>query len=191
MRIYQQSAAAHPQNAKILNDLALCYARSGQLPASAQLLDQATRLQPQKKLYRNNFAKVLIELNQIDGAVAQLSTVHQPAIVHYNMGVLLSQRGRTDEAVRFLTAATHINPQMQEAKTLLVQISGDANLVAASANSPVNDGVLPTPMAPTAQAAGQPYPATAAPTQPTFQTVPAETAQVPVGESPSQLPPVR
>ena len=189
LQIYQHAASVYPQDAKVLNDLALCYARKGDLQASAQVLHQATQLQPQKKLYRNNFAKVLIELNQIDGAIAQLSAVHSPAIVQYNMGVLLNERGRTTEAVQFLTAATHIDPQLQEASALLSQISSRGALAAAGAAK--NDGVLPTPMAPTTSVAGQPYPSTNAPVQRVLQEMPAETAQAPVGEAPTLLPPVR
>ncbi len=189
LQIYQQAAAAHPRDAKVLNDLALCYARTGQFAASAELLNQASLIQPQKKLYRNNFAKVLVEMNRIDEAISQLSAVHPPAIAQYNVGVLLNERGRTGEAVRFLTAATHIDPQLLEASTLLAQIKGGANQLAQTPDPVANDGILPTP--PTAQTAGLPYPKTNAPSQPAYQAIPAETAQVPASEMPVLLPPVR
>ncbi|NOY42019.1 MAG: tetratricopeptide repeat protein [Planctomycetes bacterium] len=191
LRIYQQAAVAHPRDAKVLNDLALCYARTGQFAASAELLNQASLIQPQKKLYRNNFAKVLIEMNRVDEAISQLAVVHPPAIVQYNVGVLLNERGRTGEAVRFLTAATHIDPQLQAASTLLAQISGSANQLAQTPNPAANDNILPTPMMPATQTATLPYPTTNAPAQPAYQAMPAETAQVPVSEMPVLLPPVR
>jgi tetratricopeptide (TPR) repeat protein len=185
LKTYQQAVALHPQNAKALNDLALCYARNGQLPASLKLLDQAVKLQPDKALYRNNIAKVLVEVNRVDEAKSHLSAVHPPAIAHYNMGVLLQQRGRTQEAIRYLTAAVHIDPQLQAARKLLVELQGDAPLLAS------NDGVLPTPLAQSNFLAGT-VPAgglAAQRTQP--QSFPAETAQVPLGHSPMSLPPVR
>ena len=190
LKIYQHAASVYPRDAKVLNDLALCYARTGKIADSAALLNQVTQLEPQKKLYRNNFAKVLIELNQIEAAISHLAVVHDPATVQYNMGVLMHQRGRSQEAVQFLMAASHINPQLEEAKTLLAQINGQNTQIANSSNSPVDDGVLPTPIA-TTPAVGQPYPATHAPTQPIYQEMPAETAQVPVSKSPEMLPPVR
>ncbi len=190
LRIYQQAAAAYPQNAQVLNDLGLCHARMGQLPVSLQLLGQATQLQPQKQLYRNNIAKVLIELNRIDEAASHQAAVHPPAVAQYNMGVLLHQRGRTEEAVRFLTAATHIDPQLQAAGALLSQITSRSTRIVGTGQSVPNDGVLPTPL--TSPASGQPYPTTGAlSAAPSMQTLPAETAQVPVGHSPVLLPPVR
>lgn len=190
LRVYQQAVTLYPQNAKALNDLALCYARNGQLPASLQLLDQAVRLQPDKALYRNNIAKVLVKVNRIDEAQSHLSAVHPPAIAHYNMGVLLQQRGRTNEAIRFLTAAMHIDPQLQEARKLLVELQGDAPALAS------NDSVLPTPLTSdnyhvvTAPAGA--YPATGMTAQrPQPRAFPAETAQVPQGYSPMSLPPLR
>ncbi len=191
LKIYQQAATAHPQDAKVLNDLALCYARTGQLPASAQLLDQASHLQPQKKLYRNNFAKVLIEMNRVDEALAQMATVHPPAVAHYNMGVLMNERGQPADAIHFLTAATHIDPQLQPAATLLAQLNDNSNQLPPSTSLATNDNILPTPMPSTTYAAGQPYPTTNSPTPTAFQPVPTETAQIPLGNAPILLPPVR
>jgi tetratricopeptide (TPR) repeat protein len=187
LKIYQQAAAAHPQNAKALNDLGLCYARSGQLPASAKTLDQAVRLQPKKALYRNNIAKVLVEIDRVDEAVGHLSSVHPPAIAQYNTGVLLQQRGKTTEAIHFLTAASHIDPQLQPAHALLAELRGSVP------ESTANDSVLPTPVSAVAYrqgiAVGRRYSTPSNPPQP--QPFPAETAQVPQGNLPVSLPPVR
>jgi len=192
LRNYQLAAGANPQNAQVLNDLALCHARLGQLPVSLHLLNQATQYQPQKPLYRNNIAKVLIEMNRIDEAVNHQAAVHPPAVSQYNIGLLLHQRGRTAEAVRFLTAATHIDPQLEVAGTLLSRINNQTTRLVGSGVSAPNDGILPTPMTPLATAPGQPYPTTGAMASgPVLQTLPAETAQVPVGHAPTLLPPVR
>jgi tetratricopeptide (TPR) repeat protein len=189
-KIYHRAAAAHPQNAKVLNDLALCYARSGQLLASLQLMERAVQLQPDKALYRNNIAKLLTEMDRVDEAIAHLSAVHPPAIAQYNMGVLLEQRGRTAEAIHFLTAASHINPQLQSASKMLTNLQGDLP------RSMANDGVLPTPITPemaaTGLAVGPRYaPPFATSNRSLPQSFPAEIAQVPLGNSPVALPPVR
>jgi len=192
LRYYQLAAGAYPQNAQVLNDLALCHARIGQLPVALHLLNQATQYQPQKALYRNNIAKVLIEMNRVDEAVSHQAAVHPPAVAQYNVGLLLHQRGRTGEAIRFLTAATHIDPQLQAASTLLSQIDNQTTRVVGTGVSAPNDGILPTPLTPRSTAAGQPYPTTGAMAAgPALQTIPPETAQVPVGHSPTLLPPVR
>jgi len=192
LRNYQLAAGANPQNAQVLNDLALCHARLGQLPVSLHLLNQAIQYQPQKLLYRNNIAKVLIEMNRIDEALNHQAAVHPPAVAQYNVGLLLHQRGRTAEAVRFLTAATHIDPQLQAAGMLLSQLSNQTTRLVGAGVAAPNDGILPTPMTPPTTALGQPYPTTGSlAAGPIMQTMPAETAQVPVGHSPTLLPPVR
>lgn len=187
LHYYNQAVSNHPQSPKALNDLGLCFARRGQLKQSVAPLDQAIRLQPSKQLYRNNIAKVLVELNDVNGALQHLSAVHPPTVAQYNMGVLLHQRGRSQEAVQFLTAASQTDPTFGPARTLLTELSAGTPQVAQ--NAPTNnDYVLPTPRT----TPGQPYPSTGAMTiSPAFQTVPSETAQVPLGTSPSLLPPVR
>ena len=188
LSIYCRAVSMYPKNAKVLNDLALCHARSGQLNHSRQLLSQAIALQPDKALYRNNIAKVLVEMNRVDDAVTHLAAVHPPAVAQYNVGVMLQGRGRTDEAIRFLTAASHIDPQLQAAREMLQQLQGNTNALA------TNDSVLPTPMTQPASAttAVGGYPSTGMVSQrPLPVAFPAETAQVPVGNSPSMLPPVR
>ena len=66
--LYQRAATAYPNNPTVLNDLALCLARQGQLPAAERALARAIQLDPAKALYRNNMAKVQIELNHVDAA---------------------------------------------------------------------------------------------------------------------------
>jgi tetratricopeptide (TPR) repeat protein len=121
---YQQAVNNHPQDARAYNDLGLCHARSGQMQSSLQCLDQAVRLRPDKALYRNNIAKVLIEQNQFDAALAHLGAVSEPAVANYNMAALLQERGRSDAAVPFLQRALAMKPQFVEASTLLASITG-------------------------------------------------------------------
>lgn len=192
VRVYQQAFAAHPQNVAVINDLALCHARKGELEYSLQLLDRATRIAPTKSLYRNNIAKVLTEMNRLDEAALQLATVYPPAVVNYNMAILLNERGRKEEAIKYLTAATQMDPQLEQASVLLSQLTSAAPQYANRAPQP-NDHILPTPMTAEQQAQqdyARRYPATGAPA-PVAQQVPAETAQAPLGMSPIMLPPIR
>jgi tetratricopeptide (TPR) repeat protein len=191
MHYYKQAVQNHPQSAKALNDLSLCFARRGQIADAVAPLEQAIRLQPAKQLYRNNLAKVLIEKNQVNGALQHQLAVHPPAVAHYNMGVLLHQRDRNDEARNFLTTANQLDPSLTAAGTLMAQLPGGVRQFAQSgASSSVaasNNHILPTPQT-------TPYPVTGAvngsPTLPVVP-VPAETARMPVGTSPALLPPVR
>ena len=184
LHYYRQAVQMHPKSAKALNDLSLCFARRGQLPKALAPLEQAIRLEPSKPLYRNNIAKVLIEMNQVNGALQHQSAVQPTAVAQYNVGVLLHQRGRDAEAVQFLAGANQADPSLAAASTLLAQLTTPSQQSGQGAIAS-NDSVLPTPQT-------SPYPRTGfVSASPAFKTVPAETARVPVGYSPASLPPVR
>ncbi len=203
LKVYQQAVSLHPQDARAYNDLGLCQARCGELQKSYQSLDQAVRINPQKQLYRNNIAKVLIEMNQVNQAVTHMSAVCKPDVANYNMAVLLAERGRTPEAVSFLQKALAANPQMTDASTLLASFTGAApsqqaaagpalgSPMAVSAPVATNDDITPTPYLPGENVMVS-YPSTGIPPiVPQPQSFPAQTARVPVGYEPMLLPPVR
>lgn len=123
LHYYLQAAKSHPQNAKALNDLALCYARRGQLAEALPPLEQAIRLEPSKQLYRNNIATIFTELNHLNAALKHLGAVHSPAAAQYNMGVLLHQRDRNNEAIQYLSAALRTDPSLSVAQVLLTQLA--------------------------------------------------------------------
>ena len=113
--VYQAATDKHPESSKAWNDLGLGLARAGQLVESKKSLYEAVQLQPENKRYRNNLATVLIELNQTDEALRELSAVHEPAVAHYNLGYLLQKRARLAEAREQFVAAAQRNPQLTEA----------------------------------------------------------------------------
>ena len=218
LQLYQQAVKEHPEDARALNDLALCHARCGQMQNSLELLDKVVRMKPDKQLYRNNIAKVLIELNHYDTAVSHLSAVYEPAVANYNMAILLQERGRTPEALYFARAALAANPQLTEASTLLASLTGGSPAAEAVASAPTvsspitvsapirsvepmverrqivaNDDITPTPYAAAdSEVASCSYPSTGAPPMiPRPQAVPAQTALAPVGYEPTLFPPVQ
>jgi tetratricopeptide (TPR) repeat protein len=123
--LYRQACASNPQHAGALNDLGLCLARQGKLEASVQTIEQAVQLQPDKALYRNNAATVLVEMRQDQRALGHLAAVHGPADANYNFGQLLVQRGRPVDATPYFEAAVAQNPQMQPAHVALAKLRGE------------------------------------------------------------------
>jgi tetratricopeptide (TPR) repeat protein len=172
--IYQKAITAHPQNTTLLNDLAICYARKKQLQTSLNLLEQAVQLQPDKLIYRNNIAKVLTEMDRQEEALVHLAVVHPPAVAHYNLGFLLAQRGRMEEATQFLAQATAIDPEMHTARILHDQLNPT---VPPNSTDPVSsdDSVQLAQ-----RQVDTRYP----------MTLPVTTSVLPVGISPLSLPPV-
>lgn len=184
--LYERAAKAHPQSATSQNDLALCYARRGDLPTAARVLDQAVRLEPRKALYRNNSAKVLVEMNQVKPAMDHLMAVHTPAVANYNMAVMLNDRGRSAEAVPFLSQAILLDPSMQPAHEMLAQLTApmtpqyEHSIIAQQQpTAPVADStesILPTPEAVAAM--------------PNSQWIAPAAASQPAESAPMLLPPI-
>jgi tetratricopeptide (TPR) repeat protein len=188
--LYRQAVAADPRSAGALNDLGLCLARQGKLDASMQVIEQAIQLEPHAPLYRNNAAIVLVEMRQDQQALAHLAAVHGSPEANYNMGQLLVQRGRADEAAAYFIAAVEQKPDMQAAHEALAALQSvdvhSAPTVATDAPAVVTGPTVVTepsapPTTPTA------VPQQASPAGPQFQYP--STARSPELGTSSYLPP--
>jgi tetratricopeptide (TPR) repeat protein len=135
--LYQRAVSANPQNGAALNDLGLCLAREGKLEPSLQVLEQAIHLQPDKALYRNNAATVLVEMRQDQRALAHLSAVHNPADANFNLGQLLVDRGRPGDAALYFQTALQLNPGMQQAQDAIARLGGQVNVAQQTPAVPV------------------------------------------------------
>ncbi|MCA9269124.1 MAG: tetratricopeptide repeat protein [Planctomycetales bacterium] len=123
---YLTALKLHPDHPVVLNDLGLCYARRGMLQQAEQSMSKAVAAQPTSKLYRNNMALVLVELNRNDEALAHLAAVHPVPVAHYNLAYMLSEKGRQAEAAAHLKAALAADPQMESARQLLARVAPQA-----------------------------------------------------------------
>ena len=119
IRLYLQVTSRYPDHARAYNDLGLCYARQGMLAEAVESLERAVVLQPQRKLYRNNIATVLVEIQRTDEALNHLTAVYGKAVAHYNIGYLLHMRGMDRQAVGHFTVALHHNPSLAPAQLWL------------------------------------------------------------------------
>ena len=122
-RYYRLAIAADPTSAAAVNDLALCLARQGQLDSSAQTFMQAIGMRPDKALYRNNIATVLVEMNLIEDAKSHLLTVYSPSTASYNLGHLLHNRGKSEEALRQFQTAITEDPTFAPAQEMIATLS--------------------------------------------------------------------
>ena len=86
------------------------------------MLTKAVDLDPRKALYRNNLARVLVELGQPKPAFDHLIAVHGPAIAHYNMGYFHYQRQQHQEAIRHFAHAAEMDPSLVAARRMLEQL---------------------------------------------------------------------
>ncbi len=113
-------------SAVVQNDLGLFHARRDDLAAAAEHLHKAVELSRQRPMYCNNLAKVLVASNQIDAARQQLAKIGPPEVAEYNIGVLLHQLGKTEDARTHLQAALQANPQFTAAQQFLSELPGSS-----------------------------------------------------------------
>ena len=183
--LYQQAVTSNPQNAAALNDLGLCLAREGKLEPSLQVLEQAVRLQPDKSLYRNNAATVLVEMRQDQRALGHLAAVHNPAEANFNLGQLLVDRGRPGDAATYFQTALQLNPSMQQATDALAKLGAQPNSPIVAQQTPVAPAVPQQQFAPAGPNFG--------PQQPTYSSGPQlgypATARTPGPGTSSYVPP--
>jgi tetratricopeptide (TPR) repeat protein len=143
--LYRQAVASNPNHAGALNDLGLCLARQGRMDQSVQVIEQAIVIQPDKPLFRNNAATVLVEMRQDQRALGHLAAVHNAADANFNLGQLLVQRGRAADAVPYFQTALQLNPQMETAQMALARLQPPAvGATAQYAPAPAAQQVAPS-----------------------------------------------
>jgi tetratricopeptide (TPR) repeat protein len=123
--LYQRAARFKPGEPSVFNDLGLCFARRNMLPQSLSALERAIQLAPDKRLYRNNIATVLVEQGNVDAAFGHLAAVHDEAVAYYNLGFLMLQKGESKAAARLFSEALAKNPSLVEARVWLRKLEGN------------------------------------------------------------------
>lgn len=123
IQVYRQAIESHPNDAVIMNDLGICYAQGKQLPEAIEALSAATRVAPDREMYANNLAAALVEAGRPEEALSYLNQTRTPQVASYNVGYLLAQSGRKQQATEYLSRALFIDPQLAQARTLLDELS--------------------------------------------------------------------
>jgi Flp pilus assembly protein TadD len=123
-QLYQTAVRLHPNDAATLNDLGLCLSRQGKKVEAQAALAQAVNLKPDRTLYRNNLAKLLVDVGQPQLALDHLLAVHAPPVAHYNLGYLLQQKNEPILARQHFARALELDPNLADARQWLVMLDG-------------------------------------------------------------------
>jgi tetratricopeptide (TPR) repeat protein len=136
LELYQKATRYHPQDPAAHNDLGICYLHLGKMAEAVTSFERAIALEPRRKLYRNNIARPLVAMGRLNDAYAQLSAVYQPAVVYYNLGYLLNDRGDYRAAYEHFERALAINPQFAEAQSWRAQLGPRVGALPRTQQSP-------------------------------------------------------
>jgi tetratricopeptide (TPR) repeat protein len=115
-KLYQRAVKSNPKEAATYNDLGLCFARRRMMADSLSALTTAVQLQPDRPLYRNNLAVVLVDQHRPDDAFTQLRAVNNEAVANYDLGVLLEHQKQDALAQAHFQRALELNPSFAEAR---------------------------------------------------------------------------
>ena len=121
-QLYQRAIDAHPSSSRAHNDYGLCLVRQGRAPEGLKELAQAVELSPTEPRYRNNIAHVLTGEGRIEDALEHLRTVYNEPESHYNVAHWLESSGNTDAALSHYVRASHLDPNFQEAHSMVAQL---------------------------------------------------------------------
>jgi Tfp pilus assembly protein PilF len=127
-KLYQEAIKRHPKDASVYNDRGLSYQRRGHLDEAARSLAKAIELQPDKPLYRNNMATVLVAMHRPEEALTHLTAVHGPAVAHYNLAILLHRKANDQEAQYHFAQAAQIDPSLLEAREWAERLSPNSRV---------------------------------------------------------------
>jgi Tfp pilus assembly protein PilF len=148
--LYRRALKVHPNDATALNDWALSYQRRGALDKAADTLQRAVAAQPRKTLYRNNLAKVLVEMNRPEEAFRQMAAAEGPAVAHFNLGALYYKKGNQQLAMYHFMQASQADPSLAQARQWVDRIAANSRrqmsgpaLVAADQRPPAMPPAMP------------------------------------------------
>jgi superkiller protein 3 len=77
---------------------------------------------PDKTICRVNYGLMLARHDRLDDAVAQLRMALSPAEVNYNLGSVMEQMGRREQAKAYYQKALELDPRLSDAKERLAAL---------------------------------------------------------------------
>jgi Tfp pilus assembly protein PilF len=116
-------AAAHPEDARVMNNLGNEVSKAGAYEEAASHFRRALELNPQFNAVHGVLASALIKTGQVDEALRQYETALAiyplSADLHNSYGSALVKNGQAAEATSEFAKATELNPRLVEAQNNL------------------------------------------------------------------------
>ncbi|MEO6435779.1 MAG: DUF6340 family protein [Tepidisphaeraceae bacterium] len=104
------------------NNLAICYESAGRIDDAEQTYKAGVARDPDDSTCRVNYGLMLARQGRTDDATAQLATTLTPAEVQYNLGSVLEQAGKREEAKTRYRKALELDPKLGDARSRLAQL---------------------------------------------------------------------
>ncbi len=113
--LIQEYLRTNPHDAMAVNNLGVCYQRMDMERSAIKVYHGAIELTPNNPSYRANLALAYNDVNDFDRAIeyaeAALAIDDEHAHAQFAMGYILKSRGRSAEALPYLTRAIELAPR--------------------------------------------------------------------------------
>jgi tetratricopeptide (TPR) repeat protein len=128
---YQKALKQDPKNVVLLYELGMVHARSKEWDAALAHLKAAFELDPNNKECATTFGHCLARSGRIDEAFEVFRRTVGEARAHYNLARMLQHMNQDEMCRQHLHLALRVDPQLVEARDMLVQLSARPTQAAA------------------------------------------------------------
>jgi len=124
---FQKAIEINPNDDRFYYALSTFYVKKNRLKDAKENIKKALELNPNESEYLNTYASILASEEKLDEAIVIWEKVlDDPSYpfadrVNYNIGLALYSLSKFDEAIRYLTVAVKINPNVIAPTILLYQ----------------------------------------------------------------------
>lgn len=119
---FQKAIHMDPRSGRALDALGQFYADQKRWNEAVPLLQRALEAAPEDKSVRFHYAIALGKSGQIDQAAPHLVDAVGPAAAHYNIGLILRERGDLAASKEQFVAAVLENPRLEQAQYWLNEV---------------------------------------------------------------------
>lgn len=131
---FQRAVRMENGSGRTLDALGQFYVDQKRWNDAISTIQKATLAAPNEKSYQFHYAIALAKSGQINESIPIFRTILEPAAVHYNIGVILHDRGDLVASEEQFTLALLENPRLQPAQQWLTDVRRERELQLVSAN---------------------------------------------------------
>jgi tetratricopeptide (TPR) repeat protein len=120
---FQKAIEKQPKCSVLYAEFSIVYSKRNQFPEAVRLLSKATELDPENQEFQRMLAVDLVCNGQLEQGLAAMTRARGPAAAHYYIARVYERKGRPDLARTELARALQANPNLQEARAMLDDLS--------------------------------------------------------------------
>lgn len=133
----QRALKLEPKSPQILDAMSQFYVAQGRWDDAIRTANEAMLHAPEDKTYRHHLAITLAKSGQVDQSLPHFVQSVGPAAAHYNIGLILHEKGDIKGSEEQFILAVLKNPQLEQAQFWLDEVRRELDPVQlASSNTP-------------------------------------------------------